>query len=115
MLEDRIFKEIKSKIAFPKITVEAIENKESNSIELKIIQVGSEANLTAKEMLDKVSGGDTSIIKENLQNLCDWSIESSKGDENYRINYLKSDNSIDEVERLEYKPIGFTHILRFYK
>jgi ankyrin repeat protein len=115
VLEDRIFKEIKSKTDFTEINIEAIDNIELNFIELKIIQVGSQSNLTAEEMIHKGTGGDTSIIKENLQNLCDWSIESSKGEENYRINYLKSDNNIEQKQLLDYKPLGFTHILRFYK
>ena len=44
---------------------------------------------------------------------CDWSIESDFEDTSYRVNYLKSSN-VKDIEKLEYKPSGFTHILRFY-
>jgi len=64
-------------------------------------------------MLEEIRNGDFAGIKDNLTNLCDWSIESSFEDENYRVNYLKP-SSIKEIEKLEYKPQGFTHILRFY-
>ena len=65
-------------------------------------------------MLEKITGGDSLKIKDALKSICDWSIESSHKEENYRINCLYS-NSIDERESLSYEPEGFTHILRFYK
>ncbi len=66
-------------------------------------------------MLEAAGDGDFGDIKEWLTNLCDWSIESSFEDKNYRVNYLRSDQNIAEIELLDYIPKGFTHILRFYK
>ena len=58
--------------------------------------------------------GDFSIIKDTLQNLCDWSIESEFSEGAYRINYLVSDNEIPAYEKV-ISAEGFKHILTFYK
>ena len=109
---NKIFEEIiKRDFVHVKVKVVEVDNK---SIEIVIVQESSEAGRSAKEMLDEVENGDFKMLKDNLKNLCDWSIESSHEDENYRVNYLRESN-IKEIEKLNYKPEGFTHKLRFYK
>lgn len=102
-----------SKQQFPNITVEVMGDSTKEFIELKIIQIDSESGSNAEVMLKEINDGDFASIKANLLNLCDWSIESSNGSSSYRVNYLKS-NNIEDIEELNYKPLGFTHVLRFY-
>ncbi len=110
---NKIFAEIQKREFF-EINIEALDTT-GEYIELKIIQKGSRAQMSAKNMLEAAGDGDFGDIKEWLTNLCDWSIESSFEDKNYRVNYLRSDQNIAEIELLDYIPKGFTHILRFYK
>ena len=110
---NRIFSEIQKREEYPDIVVEA-KNDNEKSFDLYITQIGSFANQSAKDMLKKQEGGDSSIIKEQLTNFCDWSIESCNDDDCYRVNYLTSENK-QEIEEPSEKPLGFTHILRFYK
>ena len=58
--------------------------------------------------------GDFSTIKDKLQNLCDWCIESEFAEGAYRINYLVSDNEKPAYEKIM-SAEGFKHILTFYK
>jgi hypothetical protein len=58
--------------------------------------------------------GDFSTIKDKLQNLCDWCIESEFAEGAYRINYLVSDNENPAYEKIM-SAEGFKHILTFYK
>ena len=102
-----------SRHKYSNIIVECIGDETKEFIELKITQMDSVAQSSAEVMLKQIENGDFASIKENLKNLCDWSIESSFKDSNYRVNYLKS-NNLKDIEELEYKPLGFTHILRFY-
>jgi len=108
----RIFEEIKKRDAY-EIHIEVVEPN-SESIELKIKQLNSSANRSSKEMLKEVNDGDFKIIKENLTNLCDWSIETNYEQGSYRVNYLRMSN-IHEIEKPSNSVDGFTHILRFYK
>ena len=108
----RIFEEIKKRDAY-EIRIEVIEPN-AEFIELKITQLNSSANRSSKEMLKEVDDGDFKILKENLTNLCDWSIESSDESESYRVNYLRMSKT-QEIEKLPHGVDGFTHILRFYK
>ncbi|WP_121628765.1 ankyrin repeat domain-containing protein [Poseidonibacter antarcticus] len=98
---------------YTNIIVEVLGDSTKEFIELKIMQLGAQAGSDAYVMLEEVQNGDFAGIKENLNNLCDWSIESSYEDKNYRVNYLTS-NTSETIEELNYKPNGFTHILRFY-
>ncbi|WP_121628764.1 hypothetical protein [Poseidonibacter antarcticus] len=98
---------------YTNIIVEVLGDSTKEFIELKIMQLGAQAGSDAYVMLEEVQNGDFAGIKENLNNLCDWSIESSYEDKNYRVNYLTS-NTSQNIEELNYKPNGFTHILRFY-
>jgi hypothetical protein len=109
----KIFEQMKSE-EYPQIEVSNKDLSEDRSIEIKITQVGSPGYKNAESMLQEINDGDFADIKESLKNLCDWSIESSFEDENFRVNFLHS-NNVKDIEILETKPKGFTHILRFYK
>ncbi len=110
---DKIFDGIKKHSAYKDIEVIANES-EDGTIELRIIQVGSPSTLGAEKLLAEVEDGDFADIKANLTNLCDWSVEGSFKKSSFRINYLKS-NNVKDITEPEDKPIGFTHILKFYK
>jgi hypothetical protein len=109
----RIFEEIKKRNNAYEIRIEVIEPN-AKFIELKITQLNSFAYRSAKEMIEEVDSGDFKMLKENLTNLCDWSIESSDEEESYRVNYLRS-AKIQEIEKISDSVDGFTHKLRFYK
>jgi ankyrin repeat protein len=108
----KIFNEIKKRDEHDKIEVITTEL-EDRSIELKITQIGSYANKNGQDLLKEANDGDFADIKESLKNLCDWSVESSFEEENFRINYLHS-NNVKEIEPLDYKSLGMTHVFRFY-
>ena len=108
-----IFSQMKERTEYPNIKVEMFGDATKEFVELHIVQDGSESGSDADVMLSETTNGDFQTIKENLTNLCDWSIESSFEDNHYRVNYLKSDSRKDD-EIVEEKPKGFTHILRFY-
>lgn len=110
----KIFNEIKTRKEFLNISVTTQEIEEDRSIVLKITQIDSFSHCDAQGLLDEVKDGDFADMKENLKNLCDWSVESSFGENSFRINYLYS-NNVKEIESISEKPKGFTHILRFYK
>lgn len=110
----KIFNEIKTRKEFPNITVTTQEMEEDRSIVLRITQIDSFSHCDAQGLLDEVKDGDFAEIKENLKNLCDWSVESSFGENFFRVNYLYS-NNVKEIESISEKPKGFTHVLRFYK
>ncbi|MFW3342089.1 ankyrin repeat domain-containing protein [Aliarcobacter butzleri] len=110
---DKIFGEIKIRKDFPNLEVITTEF-EDRSIEIKIVHIDSISNKSASDLLKEIEDGDFAEIKANLQNLCDWSIESSFENQNFRINYLHS-NNVKEIVSLDEKPKGFTHIFRFYK
>jgi len=84
------------------------------SVEIYIIHKNSFSNRTKEEMFKENNDGDFKEIKENLTNLCDWSVEDKFEEKSYRVTYLKS-TSINEKEELDRDVEGFTHILRFYK
>jgi hypothetical protein len=109
----KIFAEMNKREEYPNIEV---TNKEldDRSIEIRITQVGSFGNKNSNEMLQEIEDGDFADLEANLTNLCDWSIESSFENENFRVNFLHS-NNVKDIEILPTKPKGFTHILRFYK
>lgn len=110
---EKIFAEIKKRKEYSNIEVSTREF-EDRSLEIKIIQIGSNVDKSAKTLIDEVQSGDFADIKEALTNLCDWSIESICEDGSYRVNYLHS-NNIGDVEQLTTEVKGFTHVLRFYR
>jgi len=109
----RIFDDMKRRADFKNIKVSTRELEDRN-IEIKLTQLDSFSNKNAKNLLDETNDGDFAEIKASLANLCDWSVESSFEDKNFRINYLHS-NNVKDIEILDTKPKGFTHIFRFYK
>jgi len=110
---DKIFKQFEDNNEFKKITVEIIEDKNGKYYDLKITQHNSFSGKSAIQLLKKINCGDFASIKENLTNLCDWSVESCHNKVSFRVNFLKSSN-IADIENLEQKANGFTHIMRFY-
>jgi len=110
---DKVFSEIKKRTNFKEIEV-SMSYPDSDYYELKITHIDSYATQKAEDLLQQINDGDFADIKSNLTNLCDWSIVNSFEDKNFRINYLKS-NNIKDIEPLDEKPRGFTHILKFYK
>jgi len=111
---DIIFAEIKKREEFQSIELTTTELKD-RSVEIKISQIDSYSSRNAYELLQRAkAAGDIADIVSTLQNLCDYSIECSYEDTNFRVNFLHSNNAKDIVE-LQEKPKGFTHILRFYK
>ncbi len=111
---DRIFADMGTRKEYANIEVITTEL-EDGSIEIKITQIDSYSSRSATELLQRAKqAGDISEINNALTNLCDWSIESSFEGENFRVNFLHS-NNVKDIEVLETKPRGFTHILRFYK
>ena len=110
---DKIFDGIKKHSDYKEVEVSTTEF-DDGSIELKIIHLNSFSSINAVDLFKESLDGDFADIREVLKNLCDWSVEGSFEDNHFRINYLKSNNVKDIVE-LDDKPIGFTHILKFYK
>lgn len=103
---------------YPKIKVSVINNSaitgDKNFLDIRITQIGSFSTRDAKSLEKVVSGGDFDKIKTNLKNLCNWSIENSDHDKDFRVDYLKN-SSMGDFEALDYDVEGFTHILRFKK
>lgn len=95
-------------ILYPEIQIETVENY-GKYLDIYITHIGSYSNSTANNILLEIENGDFADIKENFNNLSDWSIQNSYENENYQVNYY-----LNEIEILEEKPQGFTHILRFY-
>jgi len=110
---DKIFNEIKKRDDYKKIEVSTSEDEEG-IIKLQITHIGSYPLKNKNELLTEIENGDFLDIKKLLTNLCDWSIESSCEGESFRVNYLKSKN-IKDIEILDYKPKGFSYIMKFYK
>lgn len=108
-----IFQQFQDNSEFKNITIEIVDDEKGQYYDLKITQHGSFANINALQLLEKSNGGNFSSIKRTLKNLCDWSVESCYNDECFRVNILKSSN-IKDIEQLDYKVQGFTHIMRFY-
>lgn len=82
----------------------------------KIIHHNSRAlHKSIKDSKFNLEKGDFGDIKNYLLNLCDWSIESTFIEGNYRLNFLSSIPDTPKEEVLSADAEGFTHILKFYK
>ncbi len=97
------------------IEIEAIPNESDNYIDIRIMQVGSTVGKKSNEMENEIEDGTFRDIKNHFSSLCDWGIEASFGDGNFRVNYLSSNENNKKPIPLKKDPLGFTHILRFYK
>lgn len=106
-----IFEEINKRTEYEQIIV---KNEISDDcIVIYIIHVNSPSKLSSKELYKRKNKGDFGSICNTLSPICDWSVEAFCKDENFKINFIKSNNE-DDIEKLSQKPQGFTHILRFY-
>jgi len=115
-----IFKQFKTKgrEKYDHIIIEAVESTSNESyIDIKIIQKGSEATITSKDMIEKIKTGDFQSIKDkhNLKSLCDWKIEAMFKDGAFEIDNLSFNVEDISIEPMKGEAIGFTYILRFYK
>ncbi len=97
---------------FDTIEIEAKSKESENYVDIRIMQIGSTVHKTSKEMEKETDNGHFQDIKNHFSSLCEWSIEASFGDGDFRIHYLSSEEKNKEPIA---KPLGFTHVLRFYK
>lgn len=109
-----IFEEIKRRSKNKEIEIEAVNYIENNFIEISIIHKRSLPNKSIIEMKNQILGGGFEDIREAFLSLCDWRVEAKFEEGNYSIAYLSSSPDI-EIKELDSEPLGFTHILRFYK
>ena len=111
----QIFEEIKKRTQHSNISIFSTSYTEKKYIEIRIIQEGSSSDRESKEMFERADKkGNISEMKKAFCSLCDWSVESKFKDGSHRINFLTTDE-VEEVEKLDNEPKGFTHILRFYR
>jgi len=110
---EKIFSEIKKRKDHPLIEVKS-RDLDDKSIEITITQVDSKVSESSQELLKEIEDGDFADMRELLLNLCDWSIEATCEDGDFRVNYLHS-NNVKDIKPLSKTVLGFTHILRFYR
>lgn len=111
---DLIFEGIQKYSQHPEIEYYVSES-ENDRMVLNILHRNSfKSGLSIYDDKLNLKRGDFSTIKDNLTNLCDWSIESKFSEGNYRINYLVSDQETPPYQKIATAQ-GFKHILTFYK
>lgn len=111
---DLIFEGIQKYPQHPVVEYAVTENNNDRLV-LSILHRNSFKNgLSIYDDKLNLKRGDFSTIKDKLQNLCDWCIESEFAEGAYRINYLVSDNENPAYEKIM-SAEGFKHILTFYK
>lgn len=110
-----VFQEISRRKSNKNIIIKTYSNIKDQYIEIIIIHEGSSPNKNVSEMRDEVLDGDFEDIQKYFISLCDWAIEGNFLDGSYRIDYLSSIYTEIKIQKLDVKPEGFTHILRFYK
>ena len=104
------------------ITLKRQEDEQGNAIQLGILQVGSYSNkdLNDSKVLGIDQNGDIYTLKEKLNNLCDFSVESKFRVNNelrcFHIDYLTSDKEChDGIYPISEKDcLGFKYILTFH-
>ena len=109
-----IFLSFKQRPEFPNITIKA-ERNQGNFILIRITQQGSKCRRSIDDpKIISPYGGDLGTITKSMNGLADFSISAVFSDNNkYRVNYLVSDNMINQVERIDFVD-GFTYELKFY-
>jgi len=113
---NKIFYAISKRTMFPQIDISAINELDRGYTIIEILQYDSYcSDKSSYEMIKEIENGDFADIKNYLENLCDWSIESKFSDGPYRLNYLASTDDIQSKEPLIITPLGFKHIFKFYK
>jgi hypothetical protein len=112
---NKIFRQISERTIHPNITINAKNYPENEYTIVEILHVESICTeKTSIEMKKEVFNGDFSDILGYLENLCDWSVESTFADGNYRINYLSSTKTEIAILPIE-KAEGFKHVFKFHK
>lgn len=111
----KIFKEISVRTIHPNVTISANNFPQYGYTIIQILHHESYCiDKSSEEMIKEIYDGDFADIIKYLENLCDWSIESTFNDGSFRINYLTSSVSDLPKESIE-NADGFKHIFKFYK
>jgi RNA-directed DNA polymerase len=98
------------------IEIVVTNNLNDNYIEVKFTQLGSICSRDVPVLLKRIKSGegDLATIKNDLHNLCDWTIEGEfPGGNSYSIELLSFSPDI-VVKSLPNNVNGFSHILKFY-
>ncbi|MGJ1510072.1 reverse transcriptase domain-containing protein [Sphingobacterium siyangense] len=107
---------IGQKLPDVKINVERVDTDDVFYVEIKIIDVKSISLIPSDALIEYLKGSIAyRDYNKGFRNLCDWSVECSFSVElPKRINLLDALGRQEEMVELDYEPLGFTHILRFY-
>lgn len=108
-----IFQSIQSRNQFNEVSYLLVEN--SSTYTLSIVHHNSYCRgFSINDERFSLNKGDFATIKNQLTNLCDWSIESEFLEGAYRLNFLVSAKDVPSSEKIQ-KTDGFKYILTFYK
>jgi hypothetical protein len=111
----KIFREISVRTMYPNVTVSANNFPQYGYTIIEILHHESYCiDKSSEEIIKEICDGDFADIVKYLENLCDWSIESTFNDGSFRINYLSSSVSDLPKESID-SADGFKHIFKFYK
>lgn len=82
---------------------------------LSIIHIDSFSSKSFEEDEKDILSGDLNQVKQNLYNICDWSIIAKNPSAKYnKLNILYDINQLPPREKVSDSIEGFTHILTFY-
>ncbi len=82
---------------------------------LSIIHIDSFSDKSFEEDEKDILSGDLTQVKQNLYNICDWSIIAKNPSNKYnKLNILYDINQLAPREKVSDSIEGFTHILTFY-
>jgi hypothetical protein len=111
----KIFREISVRTMHPNVTISANNFPQYGYTIIEILHHESYCiDKSSEEIIQEIYDGDFADIIKYLENLCDWSIESTFNDGSFRINYLSSSVSDLPKESID-SADGFKHIFKFYK
>ena len=111
----KIFREISVRTMHPNVTISANNFPHYGFTIIEILHHESYCiDKSSEEIIKEIYDGDFADIIKYLENLCDWSIESTFNDGSFRINYLSSSVSDLPKESIDSSD-GFKHIFKFYK
>jgi ankyrin repeat protein len=109
-----IFEQFAKRKEYDQIIIEAITDNK-NYVDITLTQKDSKVlNKNSYDFKNEIKCGDFSSIKHHFTSLCDWSIEATFKDGDFRIDYLSIDSEDTVVSSLATEPIGFAYILRFF-
>lgn len=110
---DVVFRGIQSRTMYKEVSYHLVDN--PDFYELIIVQHDSFCKgISLNDAKFNLTRGDYASIKNWLNNLCDWSIESEFAEGIYRLNFLTSDRTCPKAEKKRHTE-GFKHIFKFYK